>query len=159
MTGFKAVLLEHPVIIWAAWFPFKHNVTQSENWTCCQNAVCLFYPTKSCRNVVDIHSLKRGDNSAALLLLMWWDVREKWEKYSQLLILLTPKLRFGPARRDGCPWQQPACLCDSRSLASKILRVTKLNASFYPQRESQLMTSSALPSLAFVWNGTQRDQW
>lgn len=48
------------------------------------------------------------------------DVQEKWEKYSQLLILLTPKLRFGPTQ-DGCPWQQLACLCDSSSLASKIL--------------------------------------
>lgn len=36
-------------------------------------------------------------------------------------------------------------------------QVTELIARFHPQHESRLMTSSTLPSLAFVWNGTHRE--
>lgn len=36
-------------------------------------------------------------------------------------------------------------------------QVTELIAHFHPQHESRLMTSSTLPSLAFVWNGAHRE--
>lgn len=71
-----------------------------------------------------------------------WDVREKWEKYSQLLILLAAKLWFGPARRDGCPWQQLACLCDSSSLASKILWCSASHQSKYELLSSAWVTAN-----------------